>query len=193
MNEVEDLLEALAARAPEDLERVTLLEVGAADRVATIDSPFGPVWIAWSPHGVTGLTPRFACDDIEGFFDLHRRNAYEAASVPAHLERTVIGALERGDTFDVPIDLRGIGEFQAAVLAACATIQPGTTRTYGWIADELANPGAVRAVGTALGRNPIPLIVPCHRVIRADGAIGNYAFGPDMKQQLLVREGAILA
>jgi len=51
----------------------------------------------------------------------------------------------------------------------------------------------VRAVGTALGRNPIPLVVPCHRVVRSDGATGNYAFGPEMKRELLVREGAILA
>jgi len=193
MNELENTLKGLATPAPPDLERMTLLEAGAADRVAGTDSPFGPVWIAWSPRGVTGLTPRFACDTIEGFFDLHRRNAFASDSLPTDLEQRVMGALERGDTEDVPIDLRGIGEFQSAVLTACATIQPGTTRSYGWIAEELANPGAVRAVGTALGQNPIPLIVPCHRVVRSDGAIGNYAFGPEMKQQLLVREGAILA
>lgn len=193
MTELENTLKGLVSPAPLDLERMTLLEAGAADRVARTDSPFGPVWIAWSPRGVTGLTPRFACDTIEDFLDQHRRNAFEAEGLPTDLEQQVMGALERGDTADVPIDLRGIGEFQTAVLAACATIAPGTVRSYGWIADELANPGAVRAVGTALGRNPIPLVVPCHRVVRSDGAIGNYAFGSEMKRQLLVREGAILA
>jgi len=193
MNELENALKELTTPAPPGLGRATLLEAGAADRVATTDSPFGPVWIAWSPRGVTGLTPRFACDTIEDFFEVHRRNAFASDHLPTDLEHQVMNALEHGDTFDVPIDLRGLGEFQAAVLSACATIRSGTVRSYGWIADELANPGAVRAVGTALGRNPIPLVVPCHRVVRSDGAIGNYAFGPEMKQQLLVREGAILA
>ena len=183
MNEIENALRELATPVPAELENQTMFDAGAADRVSTIDSPFGPVWVAWSTRGITGLTPRFACETI----------AIEAEALPSMLEQQITAALEHGETLNVPVDLRGIGDFQAQVLKACASIQPGTTRSYGWIAHELANPGAVRAVGTALGQNPIPLIVPCHRVVRSDGAIGNYAFGPEMKQQLLVREGAILA
>lgn len=193
MIDIEEALQKLAMAAPPNLEQQTVIVAGAADQVVTIDSPFGPVWVAWSTRGITGLTPRFACDTVAGFLDLHRRNAFEAKVMPSDLEHQITDALKDGDTVNVPVDLRGIPDFQAAVLTACARIQPGTTRSYGWIAGELANPGAVRAVGTALGQNPIPLIVPCHRVVRSDGAIGNYAFGPEMKQQLLVREGAILA
>lgn len=193
MTDITHMLSDLNVESPPGLAQETLVEAGAADQVATVDSPFGPLWVAWSPRGVTGVTPRFACDTVEGFLDAHRRNGYAASRLPSDLAARVDDALERGETHDVPVDLRGLAKFQQAVLIACSTINAGSVRSYGWIADELDNPGAVRAVGTALGRNPVPLIVPCHRVVRSDGAIGNYAFGPDMKRELLVREGAILA
>ena len=193
MNDIPTTLRDLQTPVPDGLDRSTLFEAGAVDQVASIDSPFGPVWISWSSRGVTGLTPRFACERLEDFAAEHRRRTLTGSGLPTDLEQRVIDALEHGETLDVPVDLRGIGRFQASVLEACATITPGTVRSYGWIADELANPGAVRAVGTALGRNPIPLIVPCHRVVRTDGAVGNYAFGAEMKHELLVREGAIMA
>ena len=74
------------------------------------------------------------------------------------------------------------------VLGATSTIPRGQTRPYGWIAAEIGRPKAVRAVGTAVGRNPVPLLIPCHRVVRSDGSPGEYVFGPDAKQALLARE-----
>ena len=190
---IEDRLAALRCVPPAGLERSTLLTTGAADRVARTDSPVGEVWIAWSIRGITGLTPRFAATSVDDFLAVHRRTAYEATRLPGELEDAIRHALDDGVTEGVPIDLSGVGEFQASVLSTCATIPTGTVRSYGWIAEAIDKPGAVRAVGTALGRNPIPLIVPCHRVVRSDGSVGNYAFGPEMKHDLLVREGAILA
>ncbi len=192
MNELESALRSLRTNPPEGLEALTLIDAGAADLVTTIDSPFGPVWVSWSTRGVTGLTPRFACETIDDFLEAHRRNAYTAQRLPHDLGDRIENALAHGATMDVPVDFRGLADFQHSVLATCATIEPGTVRSYGWIAEQLENPGSVRAVGTALGRNPIPLIVPCHRVIRSDGTVGNYAFGPEMKRQLLIREGALL-
>ncbi|GMR02214.1 MAG: methylated-DNA--[protein]-cysteine S-methyltransferase [Acidimicrobiia bacterium] len=192
MTDLEQALRALDIQPPTDLVRTTLIETGAADQITTIDSPFGPLWIAWSPRGVTAVTPRFACESVGDFLDEHRRNAYVIDHLPRHLEERIDKALASGMTSDVPVDLRGLSDFQRAVLAACSRIEAGTVRSYGWIAEQLENPGSVRAVGTALGRNPIPLVVPCHRVVRSDGAIGNYAFGPEMKRELLIREGAIL-
>lgn len=189
---IEHRLAALRSLPPADLERSTLLTAGAADRVTRADSPVGDVWIAWSIRGITGLTPAFAASSIGDFLAEHRRTAYESTSLPKDLDDTIRHALEDGATEDVPVDLRGLGDFQRSVLTACATIPAGTVRSYGWIADEIHNPGAVRAVGTALGTNPIPLLIPCHRVVRSDGSVGNYAYGPDMKHELLVREGAIL-
>ena len=193
MTDIERLLAELTVDPPDGLERDTLVSAGAADQVATTDSEFGPLWISWSPVGVTGVSPVFACGTVDEFMDLHRRNAYTADRLPIDLANRVDEALEHGTTPEFPVDLRGIAAFQSAVLDACRTIETGTVRSYGWIADQLSNPGAVRAVGTALGHNPIPLLIPCHRVVRSDGSIGNYAFGPDMKHDLLVSEGAILA
>ncbi|MCL1587192.1 MAG: MGMT family protein [Actinomycetia bacterium] len=193
MTEVDDLLAGIAVRPPADLERTTLITAGAADQVATTDSPFGLLWISWSPIGVTGVTPIFSCRTVDDFMEIHRRNTYVADRLPMDLASQVDEALEHGTTPEFPVDLRGIADFQGSVLQACRQIQPGTVRSYGWVADALSNPGAVRAVGTALGHNPIPLLIPCHRVVRSDGSIGNYAFGPEMKHDLLVAEGAILA
>ena len=90
--------------------------------------------------------------------------------------------------FTVPVDLTGVAPFQRGVLTAARTIPFGEVRPYGWIADRIGAPKAVRAVGTALGRNPVPIVVPCHRVLRSDGSLGGYAFGLDLKTRLLALE-----
>jgi O-6-methylguanine DNA methyltransferase len=116
---------------------------------------------------------------------------YEASTLPGFLGSEINEALDGGPAEALTFDLRGLSSFQQSVLETCATIPSGALRPYGWIADELNKPGATRAVGTALAKNPIPLLIPCHRVVRADGSIGSYAFGPDMKRDLLISEGAI--
>lgn len=189
----QDLLRSLDVAPPVDLHRDTVLGVGAADSVSTTDSPIGPVWISWSTRGVTALSPMFATATIEEFFERHRREAYETQGIPSDLADVVTTAMDSLDATDVPIDMSGLAPFQRSVLSACATIPVGQVRPYGWIAGEIHNPGSVRAVGTALGHNPIPILVPCHRVVRSDGSVGQYAFGPDIKHDLLVREGALLA
>lgn len=191
-NNTEDLLRSLDVESPRDLHRDTVLSVGAADSVSTTDSPIGPVWISWSTRGVTALSPLFATATIDDFYDRHRREAYLVQTIPGDLADVVTDALESLDASDVPIDMSGLAPFQQSVLTACATIPVGQVRPYGWIAGEIHNPGSVRAVGTALGHNPIPILVPCHRVVRSDGSVGQYAFGPDIKHDLLVREGALL-
>lgn len=90
--------------------------------------------------------------------------------------------------FDVPLDLRGVPVFQRDVLDAAAAIPFGIVRPYAWVAGEIGRARAVRAVGTALGTNPLPLLLPCHRVVRADGALGGYIFGLALKERLLALE-----
>jgi methylated-DNA-[protein]-cysteine S-methyltransferase len=130
---------------------------------------------------------------------------FDAADLPAGSERRddgVLGVAARqlgeyaaGErtTFDVPLRPRFGGGFERRVWAHVAAIPYGTTTTYGEIAAALDAPGAARAVGAANGRNPIPLIVPCHRVIGAKGALTGYAGGLDRKRRLLEHEGALLA
>jgi O-6-methylguanine DNA methyltransferase len=90
--------------------------------------------------------------------------------------------------FGVPVDLTVVPDFQRRVLAAARLIPFGEGRPYAWVAARIGHPRAVRAVGTALGRNPVPLIVPCHRVWRSDGSLGGYAFGADVKDRLAALE-----
>lgn len=90
--------------------------------------------------------------------------------------------------FSVPVDLSAAPPFQRDVLQAAQTIPFGEVRSYAWVARRIGRPRAVRAVGTALGRNPVPLIVPCHRVLRSDGGVGGYLFGSPVKDRLLALE-----
>jgi methylated-DNA-[protein]-cysteine S-methyltransferase len=95
----------------------------------------------------------------------------------------------RGVCFDLPLDPAGISGFGRAVLDACARIPHGATATYGELAAQIGRPGAARAVGQALGRNPLPVVIPCHRVIGADGRLVGFGSGLGMKRRLLELEG----
>jgi O-6-methylguanine DNA methyltransferase len=92
--------------------------------------------------------------------------------------------------FRVPVDLAAVPDFQRRVLEAARLIPFGEARPYAWIAARIGHPRAVRAVGTALGRNPVPLILPCHRVWRSDGGLGGYIFGAAVKDRLASLERA---
>jgi O-6-methylguanine DNA methyltransferase len=90
--------------------------------------------------------------------------------------------------FGVPVDLAAVPDFQRRVLEAAGRIPFGEGRAYAWVASRVGHPRAVRAVGTALGKNPVPLILPCHRVWRSDGSVGGYIFGTDVKDRLTALE-----
>ena len=85
-------------------------------------------------------------------------------------------------------DLSGLSPFERAVLTKTLEIPLGEVRPYGWVAREIGRPRAVRAVGSALGRNPVPVLIPCHRVVRSDGALSGYRWGVRRKRTLLERE-----
>ncbi len=90
--------------------------------------------------------------------------------------------------FRVPLDLTEVPDFQRRVLEAAQLIPFGEGRPYAWVAERIGHPRAVRAVGTALGRNPVPLLLPCHRVWRSDGGFGGYIFGTRVKDRLAALE-----
>jgi len=94
--------------------------------------------------------------------------------------------------FAVPLAMQGVSDFGQRVYAAARSIPYGEVRTYGWLAEKAGSPGAARAVGGAMATNPVPLIVPCHRVVRSDGGIGGFSArgGVDLKRKLLFLEGA---
>jgi AraC family transcriptional regulator of adaptative response/methylated-DNA-[protein]-cysteine methyltransferase len=108
--------------------------------------------------------------------------------MPDDLFDAIEHSFNTGDRSDLAFDLRGATPFQQSVWEACLAIPAGETRTYADLARSIRRPNAVRAVGTALGANPIPVLIPCHRVLRSDGSLGGYAFGLPIKERLLDRE-----
>jgi O-6-methylguanine DNA methyltransferase len=115
-----------------------------------------------------------------------------AARWVARARRELVEYLEgRRAFFDVPWDSAVLGEFQGRVLGITARIPFGEVRSYGWIAKAIGDPAAARAVGTALATNPVPLIIPCHRVVKSDGSLGGYSFPGMRKAWLLDLEGSV--
>jgi O-6-methylguanine DNA methyltransferase len=151
-----------------------------------------------------------AAQDTEGLLKLGRRLGIEATPRGVSLIRA--GSVERPATaaarrlaeqarqelveylggkrafFSVPVDLSEVPDFQRRVLETARTIPFGEARPYAWVAERIGNPRAARAVGSALGSNPVPLILPCHRVWRSDGGLGGYLFGVEIKSRLLQLE-----
>ena len=178
-------LAALQRTAPDGLLDQVLRNVDLADSYTEIAGPTGRAYVAWNGRGITAFVPVDVVGARGNFEKRHPRNAVFVDEPPRSLAQHLDRTIETGRLGRLPIDLSSIGEFQRKVLEKCAEIPPGEIRPYGWIAREIGNPGAVRAVGTALGRNPVPVLIPCHRVVRTDGRIGNYAYGSPMKRELL--------
>jgi O-6-methylguanine DNA methyltransferase len=119
------------------------------------------------------------------------RRVHPEKSVPPAAVRALVGHLKGERRRELRYDLRGLSEFERAVLMKALEIPTGEVRPYSWIAKEIGHPGAVRATGTALAKNPVPLLIPCHRVVRSDGQIGKYSLGGARnKRTLLELEGA---
>ncbi len=167
---------------------------GDALRVSFVESRFGLIGIASSRKGIVRLTfplrsegsfRRLLSREYRGsdISDGGRENQKAVRQVALYLE----GRLR---AFDLPLDLRG-SSFRRRVLAAVSMIPYGETMSYGQIARRAGSPGGARAVGQAVGANPVPLIVPCHRVIASDGSLGGFGLGLPMKRRLLDLEGWI--
>jgi methylated-DNA-[protein]-cysteine S-methyltransferase len=151
---------------------------GAAsvDRMHSVETPIGRLWLATADGGLSSIAfhgPAGATSD-----DALLREAGE------QLSAYFAGELRR---FELPLSPRGT-EFQRRVWDAVAAVPYGTTTTYSRLAAALGSPRATRAVGAANGRNPLPIVVPCHRVIGASGALTGYGGGLDVKRALLVLE-----
>ncbi len=159
---------------------------GTVIRWAVVPTSLGPMLVAATDRGVCRLAFGENGDTLAARFP--RATLIEGGAQFADLLCQVTAAVETPGTGDhIPIDVRGTA-FQEAVWRALRTIPPGETRSYGDIAASIGHPRAVRAAGGANGANPVAVLIPCHRVIRADGALGGYAYGPAIKRELLARE-----
>jgi methylated-DNA-[protein]-cysteine S-methyltransferase len=202
MNELErDLKGALAARVDPAEGFQARLAAEAGERglldvaYATVDTPLGTGVVAATRRGLVRVSlPNEAPDEVVA--ELSLAVSPRVLEAPAQLDearRELDEYFEgRRHRFELPLDWRLSHEgFYRRVLRATARVPFGETTTYAEVAAQAGSPAAHRAAGSALGRNPIPIVVPCHRVLLASGAIGNYGGGPEMKRFLLTLEGAI--
>ena len=177
----------LRARLAQAAESAGLLDVA----YTTYDAPFGPLVLAGTPMGLV----RLAFESVEVVVeDLSVRVSPRVLATSSRLDvvRRQLDEYFAGTrtSFDLALDLQLAGSaFRRAVLAAADAIPYGQVRSYREVATTAGSPAAVRAVGSALGANPVCVVVPCHRVLRSDGSISGYAGGPDKKDYLLHLEG----
>jgi O-6-methylguanine DNA methyltransferase len=188
-----ELLQVTAARIEPSRESTVLMNdvlSGATDAFFGVDSPIGTVYVALGTDGVRHLSPAAAEEE----FARRYRERFGRFVVPAAGDQ-LEGVAEKvakaiaGELVEVPLDLSRATPFQRRVLDTVRGIPRGEVRPYVWVAREAGSPGASRAVGNVMANNPIPLIIPCHRVVRNDGSTGSYALGEGEKVRLLKLEG----
>lgn len=158
------------------------------------DTPIGPLLLAVTDHGVCRIS--FDPEWEHHLEVLARQFGPRVLRSPRPVDRVRRELDEyfagRRQHFDIQPDVRGLPEYNQKVLAELARVEYGQTTTYGTLAAQAGNPKAARAVGTVMNRNPIPIVLPCHRVVGASGKLTGYAGGLHRKEQLLRLEGAIL-
>ena len=158
-----------------------------------VDSPLGPLYLAASSQGLCNVDFGLSEPDFLARLDPQARTEHNPAALAPFVGQLRDYFAGARDSFDLPLDLGRVTPFQLSVLQAVQTIPAGTVRTYGQMARTIGKPRAGQAVGQALGRNPVPIVIPCHRVIAADGSLGGYSGGGglDSKRLLLNLEGAL--
>ena len=150
-----------------------------ASSLQAINTPVGPIRITTTSTGLAELL--FLNSDTVSSEEISTQDGI-VEQLRAYFSRSLT-------EFTLPLDLTSASDFTKRVLEATSHIPYGETRTYGEIASQIAMPGATQAVGNALGANPIPIVIPCHRVVRADGSMGWFTGGSHIKRILLELEG----
>jgi len=199
MIDIEDRLRNAALDLPGDgppiAERAA--EEGLLDVAYTsVDSPLGPLVVAATQKGLVRVSYTEFRGEDEVLEEIARRVSPRVLEAPARLDgvrRELDEYFEgRRERFETPVDWSHLAGFTREVLRATAAIPFGVVSTYGTVAARAGNPRAARATGRALGANPIPIVVPCHRVLRTGGKLGGYTGGIERKEFLLRLEGRLL-
>jgi methylated-DNA-[protein]-cysteine S-methyltransferase len=203
MSDLEGRLAAAAPAADFDIARLRDELAARATReglvdvaYGSLDSPLGELTVFVTPRGVVRVAfEDEARDELLDELALRVSPRILAAAKPTDPVRRQLQRYLAGEqrSFDVPLDWTLVRGFAIGVLHATARVPYGTTTTYREVAAAAGSPNAYRAAGNALGSNPIPIIVPCHRVLHASGGLGGYAGGLDRKRTLLRLEGVLPA
>ena len=161
------------------------------DSLARIPSPIGPLAIAWSDSGVTfvGIDRGQDIDEVRAQIERRLSRPVRSAEPPGWVREAVQNYFRTWHVDFDRIDVSELTAFERAALRKAAEIPPGEVRSYGWIAREIGNPQAARAVGQVMARNPVALFFPCHRVVDSTGALHQYGYGVELKARILSMEG----
>jgi methylated-DNA-[protein]-cysteine S-methyltransferase len=187
----------LAADPPPAFDTAAAADAGLLDvAFATFESPVGSLALAATPRGLVRVAYLDADDDVEAALsDLARRISPRVLAAPRRLDQTRRELDEyfagRRKQFELPLDWTLTRGFGRRVLQATARIPYGSVSTYAGVAAQAGSPRGSRAAGNALGSNPMPIVVPCHRVLRSGGALGGYTGGVERKRTLLAVEGGL--
>jgi O-6-methylguanine DNA methyltransferase len=156
-------------------------------------SPLGALYVAAGPEGLCRLDFGISEADFLARLNPHARIKRDPAALAPVVAQLQAYFTEERTLFELRLDLQALTPFQQSVLQAAQRIPAGTVQTYGQVARAIGKPRASRAVGQALGRNPVPIVIPCHRVVASDGGLGGYSGGGglDSKRWLLRLEGAL--
>jgi methylated-DNA-[protein]-cysteine S-methyltransferase len=195
MTEIESDLRRTAPE-PDDLPDLSQAAAAAGlldVAYATLDSPLGPLLVATTPRGLVRLAYIDYADEDTVLEHLATHVSPRILAAPRRLDepRRELDEYFAGarHSFDLPVDWRLTRGFARRVLQATAQIPYGATATYKQMAVQAGSPGASRAAGNALGSNPIPIVVPCHRILHSSGGLGGYTGGVEKKRLLLGVEG----
>ena len=174
--------------APAGIEEEVMIRI--ADRYDVIDTDFGPAHVGFTPRGISAVKLDLKEDgDFESYYADRLGRTTVRGALPEAYAEAVRRAIRGEKIAQPPVTLEGLTEFEKTVLERLARIPTGEVRPYAWLAREVGRPKAIRAVGTVMARNPVPFLMPCHRLVPSTGGVGNYYYGPEMKWTLLEREG----
>lgn len=186
--DADDQMERLQARLAKDAERAGMLDISYRE----LDSPIGSLLLAATPEGLVKVALRGE-NHSDVLDELATKVSPRILRAPRRLQGVARQLDEyfagRRHSFELDLDMRLVRGFRRTVLGHLLEIPYGQTESYAEVAAAVGNPKAVRAAGTACATNPLPLVIPCHRVVRSDGNIGNYGGGSDAKRLLLDLEG----
>jgi methylated-DNA-[protein]-cysteine S-methyltransferase len=169
----------------------TTVKISTPDSIATVSSPIGRLYVAFRHSGITAIALDRGEGDETVFAKLQRRlgRGLIPSQAPQWVTDTVTAFFRTHKPDLEKVDISELTPFEQSALRAAATIPPGEVRSYTWVAEKLGQPSAARAVGRAMARNPVLLLYPCHRVVDANGALHQYAYGVEVKARILELEG----
>ena len=186
------IVEPPQSLVPKILEHIKIaVKMSVPDSLTKVESPIGTLYVAFRHSGITAVALDRGEEPEAIMVKLQRRlgRGLVPSQTPSWVADTLTAFFRTHQSDLGRVDISDLTPFEQSALHAAATIPPGEVRSYGWVAEAIGQPNAARAVGRAMARNPVVLLYPCHRVVDANGALHQYAYGVEVKKRILELEG----